>query len=94
MNQSNFFKYFAIIAFVVLMGVSCWATVESLHLLLPNWPVILFWAVTVIFFVVASLGTKLIVDSFNHRIRVENRIGRLIGGIILLLAFWLCFSLP
>jgi hypothetical protein len=25
---------------------------------------------------------------------VENRIGRLIGGIILLLAFWLCFSLP
>jgi len=93
MNQKNYFKIFAIVAFLVLMGVSCWATVESLHLLLPSWPVIFFWAIAVIFFVVAALGTKLIVDSFNQRIRVDNRGWQLIGGIVLLLAFWLCFFL-
>ncbi|MDH6303904.1 hypothetical protein M2459_000236 [Parabacteroides sp. PF5-5] len=94
MEQNKFLKIFAFSAFVILMGVSCWATVESLHLLLPSWPVVFFWAVTVIFFVVSSIGTKLIVDSFNQRIRVDNRGWRLIGGIILLLIFWLCFSLP
>jgi hypothetical protein len=94
MNQPKFLKIFALCAFVVLLGASCWATVESLHLLLPDWPVILFWAVTVIFFVVASLGSKLIVDSFNQHDFVDNKGWRLIGGIVLMLAFWVCFSLP
>jgi hypothetical protein len=90
MNQNKFLKIFALFAFVVLLGASCWATVESLHLLLPDWPVVLFWAVTVIFFVCASLGSKLIVDSFNPDIFVKNRGWRLIGGIVLMLAFWVC----
>ncbi|MCL2311526.1 MAG: hypothetical protein FWC41_03395 [Firmicutes bacterium] len=94
MNQNRFFKIFAFIAFLLLMGISCWATVESLHLLLPRWPIVIFWSAAIIFFVVAAIGTKLIVDSFNQRIRVDNRGWKLIGGIILLLAFWLCFSLP
>lgn len=94
MNKTNFFQVFALAAFAVLLVVSCWATVESLHLLLPSWPVILFWAVTVIFFVVASIGTKLIVDSLNQKTFLENRGWRLIGGVVLLLAFWGCFILP
>ena len=94
MNENKFLKYFSIAAFVVLVFVSCWATVESLHLLLSTWPIAIFWIVAVIFFVVASIGTKLIVDSFNHNIRVENRPFKLIGGLILVLAFWLCFSMP
>jgi len=94
MNQKSFLQIFALCAFVVLMGISCWATVESLHLLLPTWPIIFFWAVSVIFFVVASIGSKLIVDSFNQQIRVDNRSWRLISGIVLLLLFWVCFSLP
>ncbi len=94
MNQTSFFRIFSIAAFLVLMGVSCWATVESLHLLLPSWPVIFFWAVTIIFFVVAAIGTKLIVDSFNQSVRVDNRGWHLIGGIVLVLAFWLSFFLP
>lgn len=94
MNRPNFFRIFAIVAFVVLMAVSCWATVESLHLLLPTWPVFAFWAVVPILFVVASIGTKMIVDSFNQRIRIDSRGWRLTGGIILLLAFWLFFFLP
>lgn len=94
MNKTNFSQIFALMAFVVLLVVSCWATVESLHLLLPSWPVFLFWAVTLIFFVVASMGTKLIVDSLNQKIFLENRGWRLIGGMVLLLAFWGCFILP
>jgi hypothetical protein len=94
MNQKSFLQIFALVAFLVLMGVSCWATVESLHLLLPSWPVIFFWAVTVIFFVVASIGTKLIVDSLSQRLFIEHRGWQLISGIILLIAFWVSFSLP
>jgi hypothetical protein len=40
------------------------------------------------------MGSTLIVNSFNQKIRVDNRGWALIGGIILILAFWLCFSLP
>jgi len=94
MEQNKFLKIFAIGAFLVLMFVSCWATVESLHLLLPSWPVVFFWAISIIFFVVASMGTKLIVDSLNQQIRVENRGWRLLGGILLLLVFWMVCSLP
>jgi hypothetical protein len=94
MKKNNFSKIIAIVFFLVLMGVSCWATVESLHLLLPSWPVVLFWGATVIFFVTASFGVKRIVDSFNQQIRVDNRLWKLVSGILLLLSFWLCFSLP
>lgn len=94
MNQNKFLKVFALFAFVALMLVSCWATVESLHLLLPSWPVPAFWVVTIIVFVFASLGTKLIVDSFNQQVRIDNRGWRLIGGIILLTLCWIAFSLP
>jgi len=94
MNQTNFFRIFALCAFLVVMGISCWATVESLHLLLPTWPVIFFWAISIIFFVIAAIGSKLIVDSFNQRIRVDNRGWQLIGGIVLLLMFWVVFFVP
>lgn len=91
--NNNFLKIFSIIAFIAFMLVSCWATVESLHMSLL-WPKPFFWIVTVGLFVISSLGTKLIVDSFNQRIRVDNRGGHLVGGILLLIIFWILFSLP
>ncbi len=94
MNQNKFLKIFAFFAFAVLLGASCWATVESLHLLLPEWPIILFWAVAIIFFVAASLGSKLIVDSLSQRVFVDNKAWRFLGGVFLMIAFWICFSLP
>lgn len=46
------------LAYIVLAGISCWATEQSLHLLLPaGWPEILVWGITIAFFVVASIGT-------------------------------------
>ena len=80
--------------FIAFAAVSCWATTDSLQLLQPDWPAILCWIVTVGFFVVASIGSKLIVDSLNQNIYMEKRGLSLIGGTILLLVFWLVCSMP
>lgn len=94
MENKGFLKVFSIVAFVALMIISCWATTESLHLLLPHWPVIIFWIVTVAFFVLSALGTKLIVDSCNKEVDTEHPGRNIAGGIIMLLLFWVVFSIP
>ena len=54
----------SLVAFLILAGISCWATEKSLHLLLPaGWPEVLVWGITIAFFVMASYGSKLIVDT-------------------------------
>lgn len=83
------------LAFLILAGISCWATELSLHLLLPaGWPEILVWGITIAFFVVASFGTKLIVDSLSGQGFIENRNLKLFGGVLLVLFFWLIMSMP
>lgn len=94
MRQTNYVKIFSFLAFLLFGGVSCWATAESLHMLLASWPKIFCYLVAIGFFVVASIGTKLIVDSLNQKIYIEGRTGKLIGGIILVLIFWLATSMP
>ena len=54
MEQNNYLKIVWIAAFVAFAGVSCWATAESLHMLLSSWPKIMCWIVTVGFFIIAS----------------------------------------
>lgn len=81
--------------FLVLAGISCWATERSLHMLLPaGWPEIFVWGITIAFFVVASIGTKLIADSLMSHGFIENRKGKLWGGILLVVCFWLFMSMP
>ena len=83
------------IAFLILAGISCWATEQSLHLLLPaGWPEVLVWGITIAFFVVASIGTKVIVDALGSDYFIENRRLHLIGGVLLVLFFWLIMSMP
>jgi CRISPR/Cas system-associated exonuclease Cas4 (RecB family) len=94
MNQTNYLKLFSIAAFIAFAAVSCWATAESLHLLLSSWPAYMCWIVTVGFFVIASIGSKMIVDSLNQNIYVEKRGFKLVTGIIILLVFWLVCSFP
>lgn len=99
MNNNNFLKIFSIIAFVAFMLVSCWATVESLCMSDPlgmkiKYPQIPYWVVTIGLYVISGMGATLIVNSLNQRIRIDNRGGRLVGGVVLLLAFWLLFSMP
>lgn len=93
MKNNNFLKIFSIIAFIAFMLVSCWATVESLSMSLP-WEKPFYWIVTVGIFVISGLGATLIVNSLNQRIRVDNRGWHLVGGVVLLLIFWLLFSMP
>ena len=94
MEQKNYFKLFCAIAFVAFAAVSCWATVESLHLLLPDIYLIFVWIVTVGFFFISSLGSKMIVDSLNNNVYFEHRGLRLLGGIVIMIIFWLIFSMP
>lgn len=93
--MSKFRVIGSLIAFLILAGISCWATEKSLHMLLPaGWPEILVWGITIAFFVVASIGTKLIADSLMSNEFVENRKGKLWGGIFLVIFFWLIMSMP
>lgn len=94
MEQKNYLKILWMVAFVAFAAVSCWATAESLHLLLSTWPLAMCWIVTIGFFIIASLGTKMIVDSLNQNIYLEKRGMRLIGGVFILLIFWLMCSMP
>ncbi|MBD5238456.1 MAG: hypothetical protein HDS64_01610 [Bacteroidales bacterium] len=94
--MDNRFKFIGcFIAFLILAGISCWATEQSLHMLLPaGWPEILVWGITIAFFVVASIGTKLVADSLINNDYIENRTGKLIGGVLLVIFFWLLMSMP
>ncbi len=94
MEENGIKKIAFLLFYLAFAGVSCWATQESLHMLQPSWPIVICWIVTVGFFIIASLGTKMIVDSFNRNIYVENRNGKLVGGIVILLVFWLVCSMP
>lgn len=94
MEQKNYLKLIWMVAFIAFAAVSCWATAESLHLLLSSWPLAMCWVVTVGFFIIASLGTKMIVDSLNQDIYLEKRDLRLVGGIVIVLIFWLICSMP
>lgn len=94
MGQNKYLKIFSVCGFIAFAAVSCWATAESLHLLLPALPLVLAWIITIGFFVIASIGSKLIVDSLNQNIYMEKRGLNLVGGLILLLVFWLICSMP
>lgn len=94
MNENKYLKIFSIAAFAAFALVSCWATAESLHLLLDSWPLAMCWIVTIGFFFIASWATKLMVDSLNKNIYMEKRGMKLLGGISLLLVFWLFCSMP
>ena len=94
MEQKSTLRLVCLILFVIFAGVSCWATTESLHLLLPSWPIVFCWAVTIGLFILSSIGSKLLVDSFNMNIYLEHRRLRLLGGFVMLLAFWLVVSFP
>lgn len=94
MYGNNYLKIVWILAFIAFAACSCWATAESLHLLLPSWPIIMCYVVTIGFFIIASLGSKMIVDSLNVNIYMEHRRTKLVLGVIILLIFWLFCSMP
>lgn len=94
MNENSYLKISCIVLYLAFAAISCWATAESLHLLLPDWPLVAAWAVTIGFFFIASWGTKMITDSLNQDIYMDNRGLHLLGGIFIVLVFWFLCSMP
>ena len=87
----------SLLAFIVFGAISCWATSESLYhteLFGQGVPKVMYWAIVVGFYVITSLGTKWVIDSFNTEAFVEKRRLKMIGGILVVVVFWILVSLP
>lgn len=94
MDNTNYKKILSLFGFLLFGAVSCWATAESLHLLLATWPIFFCYAIAIGFFIVASIGFKMILDSFNQNVYMENRGTHLVLGTVLVIVFWLFCSMP
>lgn len=93
--MDNFKKIIWWTFWMVTLLISCWATSESFHLLMPQWPMVAIWVFSIMFFVLASVAVGLITKAFqNDFLEHRKRIQCLIGGIVMLLAFWFFLSMP
>lgn len=95
-GENKFLKIFALVAFVAFAAVSCWSTTESLFLTLENAeiPKWVFWIAVVGLYVLTSICTKLVLDSFNQNIYVERRTLKFIVGVLGVILLWIAFSMP
>lgn len=93
MNNFNFGRFFSCLAFLAFAAVSCWATAESLYLSLDI-HIVVCYVISIGFFVVASLGTALIVKGLSSNNSLENPGFAVCGGIFMVIAFWLLCSMP
>lgn len=94
MGRKTPFQIICLLAFGAFAAVSCYLTVDSIHLSLPNVPRWCFWIAIVGLYVLTSYGTKMIMDSFNRNIIIDKRGAKLVGGLIIVLITWLLVSFP
>ena len=93
MKTFDFGKFISIILFIAFASVSCWATAESLYFSMQV-PLAVCYVISIGFFLVASYGTTLIVNSLNQNSYLKNRSLNLWGGLLITLSFWLICSMP
>ena len=94
MKTENLKNWGSFIGFVILAAISCWATEHSFHLLIKWMPEPFVWGLTIAFFIVASYGTKMIVDALNKDLWMEHRRRTFWIGAVLVFIFWLLMSMP
>ncbi len=94
MDNNNLKKWGSFVAFLILAGISCWATEHSFHLLIQWMPEPFVWGFTIAFFILASYGTKLMVDALDKDNWMEHRRRTFWIGTILVVVFWLLMSMP
>jgi len=95
-------KIFWFLGFALAAALSCWATTQSLQLMMPNLfssdnPVvseIATWLLVIMLYVLASLAMKWIVDASNNDGSLEHPKVMLWGGIATLTVTWLVLSFP
>lgn len=96
MRQVNYFRLFAIAAYVVLAAFSCKWTAESLYLSMPSFGLWAAWALAIIIFVVSSIIFSQFLLSLDSR---EDFYGRPLGrfgtfalSLVGLIVVWVGFS--
>lgn len=94
MKTENLKNWGAFIAFLILAAISCGATEHSFHLLIKWMPEPFVWGLTIAFFIVASYGTKMIVDALNKDLWMDHRRRTFWIGTVLVFIFWLLMSMP
>ena len=98
MGKPNYFRIFAMVAFVALAGMSCKWTAESLYMWHPDLKVWGAWTIAVLSFIVASLCFSQLLKSLDRNVdfygKTFGRTGALLIGLFGLVFFWMCVSLP
>lgn len=98
MNNINFFRIFAIVAFVALAGFSCYWTAESLYIWQPSITIYGAWLFAVVFYMVASICFAKLLKSLDKNEdfygKLFGRTGALLLALLGLVVFWLVLSLP
>ncbi|MBR5777086.1 MAG: hypothetical protein IKY22_01260 [Bacteroidales bacterium] len=93
-NRSFLSFFFPLLMFVIFGAISCFATSESLYLTFDGaFPRFIWVAIVIGFYIITSLGTKWIIESFSSDFQ-ENRRLKLFGGLLIVLVFWLAVSFP
>lgn len=98
MGRTNYFRIFAMLAFIVLAALSCKWTAESLYMWHPDLTIYGAWAIAVLSFVIASLCFSQLLKSLDRNEdfygKLFGRTGAFIIGLLGLVFFWMCVSLP
>lgn len=100
MGQTNYLKILWIVLYLFFAAISCIVTEESIHLSFPTYSVPMCWIITIGFYIIASLGGSLLIDSFARKPIISfidvkrHRTACLTIGALILLFFWLVFSMP
>jgi len=100
MGQTNYLKILWIVLYLLFATLSCIVTEESIHLSFPTYSVPMCWIITIGFYIIASIGGSLLLDSFARRPVIEfvdvkhHRGACMIIGALILLVFWGVFSMP
>ncbi len=98
MGRTNYFRIFAMLAFIVLAALSCKWTAESLYMWHPDLTIYGAWAIAVLSFVIASLCFSQLLKALDRNEdfygKLFGRTGAFIIGLLGLVFFWMCVSLP
>lgn len=99
MQKINYMRIIAILAFLALAGFSCFWTAESLYVWQPNMTYIGAWLIAVVFYIIASICFSRFLKGFERNTYFEpglfsSRGGHIFWGLLGLIVFWLCISLP
>lgn len=94
MEQKKLIRWGAFVGFLVLASASCLLTERSYKLIFPNLQEWRVWGLAILFFILASIGTALVVNACNHDKYIEHRRPKFWFGIIMVTFFWLVLSLP